>query len=73
MTKIISFDEARTRPKAKATGAAAKLQPPLTANERIDLHTESIEFVYETILDLLQRIEALEERTRLFEPEGARL
>ena len=66
-----SLDEARARAKTKPKGAAQKFLPPLTASERINTLTESVEFAYETILNLLGRIGALEERTRLFEPEGA--
>jgi hypothetical protein len=69
MSNIASLDEARARAKTKARGEPRKLLPPGAADERISALSESVEFVYETILDLLGRIEALEERTRL--PEAA--
>jgi hypothetical protein len=72
MSEIASLDEARARAKTKPTEVRQTFLPPLTTNERIDTLTETVEFAYETILDLLGRIEALEEKTRLFEPEGAR-
>ena len=66
-SNIVSLEQARARAKAKATVAAQKFLPPRTTNEPID------QFTFEMILNLLGRIEALEERMRLFEPGGARL
>jgi hypothetical protein len=72
--KPISFTSHVLRPSSWAAQAHSRSTVSCQGaeNERIDTLTESIEFAYETILDLLGRNEALEEKTRLFEPESAR-
>ena len=72
-SNIVSLEQARASAKVKAAAAAQKFLPPRTINERIDWLTESAEFNFEVILNLMGRIETLEARIQLCETGGARL
>jgi hypothetical protein len=65
MSEISNLDEARERARRKAEEAVARPRPPVTDNERMNAIIQSIKFAYEAIVDLFERIEAIEKRANL--------
>ena len=65
MSEIANLDEARERARRKAREAVARSRPPVTDNERMSVVIESIKLAYEAIVDLFERIEAIEQRAKL--------
>ena len=67
MSEIANLDEARERARRKALKAAARSRPPVTDSERVSVIIESIKLAYEAIVDLFDRIEAIEKRATLLQ------
>ena len=65
MSEIANLDDARERARRKALAAAARSRPPITDSERVSVIIESIKLAYEAIVDLFERIEAIEQRAKL--------
>jgi len=71
MSEIANLDEARERVRRKALKAMARSRPPVTDNERVSVVVESVKLAYEAIVDLFERIEAIEQRAQIA-PSGGR-
>jgi hypothetical protein len=71
MSEIANLDEARERARRKAREAVARSRPPVTDNERVSVVVESVKLAYEAIVDLFERIEAIEQRAQIA-PSGGR-
>ena len=65
MSEIANLDEARERARRKAQEAIARSRPSVTDGERVSVIIESIKLAYEAIVDLFERIEAIERRAKL--------
>ena len=71
MSEVANLDEARERARRKAREAVARSRPPVTDNERVSVVVESVKLAYEAIVDLFERIEAIEQRAQIA-PSGGR-